>query len=221
MRRVSVVAVGLLSVLLLAASAGAALSPEQTKRLVEAEQWAAENPQACALLDDPKASQLMDGLLLKLAVLCGRTDLLGRVAQEENEGPGGEALGTDVRANNVAPRSEAGSRTQSETAVALNETTGTLCSGFNDSYSGVVQGLGYTGFSRSTDGGATWSDRGSSRGRGRPELRRSRPRLAQERRQLLLRHPAHQRPRLLELHRRLPDHDLGRPAIRRERRQGD
>ncbi len=164
MRRVSVVAVGLLSVLLLAASAGAALSPEQTKRLVVAEQWAAENPQSCALLDDPKASQLMDGLLLKLAVLCGRADLLGRVAQEENEGPAGEALGTDVRANDVTlplPTGEVGSRTQSETAVARNETTGTLCSGFNDSYSGVVQGLGYTGFSRSTDGGVTWSDRGA------------------------------------------------------------
>ena len=147
------------AVLSLSSSAGAAVSSEQTKRLLAAESWAAENPQSCALLDSPKATQLMDGLLLKLAALCGRADLLGRVAQEENEGPAGEALGTDVRANDVT--GESGTRTQNETAVAFNETSGTLCSGFNDGYSGVVLGTDYTGFARSTDGGATWSDRGT------------------------------------------------------------
>ncbi len=51
--------------------------------------------------------------------------------------------------------------TQSETSLALNENTGTLCSGYNDAYSGVVLGQGYTGFSSSTDGGATFVDRGA------------------------------------------------------------
>ena len=38
------------------------------------------------------------------------------------------------------------------TVVAVNETTGTLCSGYNDSFHGVTQGLGYTpaGRARST-----------------------------------------------------------------------
>jgi len=129
------------------------------KLALERSAWAAEHPEACALLDDAKASQLMDGLLLKLAVLCDRPEFLGAVLQEENEG-GFEALGTDVRANDPGTDSGA-SRTQSETSIAVNETTGTLCAGYNDSFHGVTQGLGYTGFSSSTDGGATWSDHGA------------------------------------------------------------
>ncbi len=162
MRRAFIACVVLVSVvgLGLASAASAAVTPEQAKRLLEAERWAAEHPQSCALLDDPKAVKRMDGLLLKLATLCGRTDLLGQVAQEENEGRGGEALGTDVRANN--PAGDTGSsRTQSETSVSVNETTGTLCSGYNDSFHGVTQGQGYTGWSRSTDAGVSWTDRGA------------------------------------------------------------
>ena len=151
---VSVVGLGL------ASAASAAVPPEEAKRLLAAERWAAENPQSCALLDDPKVAKRLDGLLHKLAALCGRPDLLGGVAQEANEGPTGEALGTDVRANN--PAGDTGSsRTQSETSVAVNETTGTLCSGYNDSFHGVTQGQGYTGWSRSTDAGVSWTDRGA------------------------------------------------------------
>ena len=129
------------------------------KRAVEAAAWAAENPEACAMLDNPQLRGKMDGLLFKLATLCGRTDLLGGVAQEANE-PTPDALGTDVRVNDPATDSGS-SRTQSETSIAHNETTGTLCSGYNDSSSGVTPGVGYTGLSRSTDGGATWTDRGA------------------------------------------------------------
>ena len=152
MRRAAVALPVMLSLTLLGlvAVAGAAVSPEQAKRLFENERWAAEHPESCALLDESKASRLMNALE-RLALLCGRDEVLGRVAQEENEGARGEALGTDVRANDVG--GESGSRTQHETTIARNEATGTLCTAFDDSYSGVVLNTDYTGFARSTDGG--------------------------------------------------------------------
>ncbi|MFN7941839.1 MAG: hypothetical protein U0X73_09570 [Thermoanaerobaculia bacterium] len=114
---------------------------------------------ACAKLDDPKLVSLMDGLLLRLAIQCDRQDLLGQVVQEADEPAPDSPLATDARVNNVT--GETGSRTQNETSLAYNASTGTLCSSFNDAYSGVVLGTDYTGFSRSIDGGATWSDRGA------------------------------------------------------------
>ena len=42
--------------------------------------------------------------------------------------------------------------------MARNEITGTICAGYNDSYNYSVNGV--TGFSSSTDGGATFTDRG-------------------------------------------------------------
>jgi hypothetical protein len=114
----------------------------------------------CALLDDAKSVGLMDGLLVRLAYQCDRMDLLGRVRQEVAlEGEAGEGLGTDVGVND--PTGDSGvSTTQSETSIAHDPNTGTICSGYNDSFHGVVQGQGFTGFSRSTDGGATFDDRG-------------------------------------------------------------
>jgi hypothetical protein len=115
--------------------------------------------EACALLDDPEKLALMDGLLLKLAIECDRTDLLGRVRQEPRMEVGAPDTGTDTPVND--PSGDTGSSTtQSETSLAVNEATGTICSGFNDSYHGVVTGQGYTGFARSTDGGATFTDGG-------------------------------------------------------------
>jgi len=114
-------------------------------------------PPECALLDDFEKRALMDGLLLKLAIICDRTEFLGVVRQEPNMEVGAPDIGTDVPVND--PSGDSGSSTtQSETSLAVSETTGTICSGFNDSYHGVVQGSGYTGFARSTDGGATFSD---------------------------------------------------------------
>lgn len=72
--------------------------------------------------------------------------------------PSFAAASTDSRVNDIS--GESGSRTQNETALAFNESTGTLCSGFNDSYSGITLNANFTSFARSTDGGATWSDRG-------------------------------------------------------------
>jgi hypothetical protein len=140
--------------------AGRATTADSVKRSEEARQWAAEHPDSCALLDNPQKVSMMDSLLLKLAVLCGRDDLLGGALQEANEGFDPDALGTDVRANN--PNTDTGSsRTQSETSVSVNETTGMLCAGYNDSFHGVTQGQGYTGFSSSNDGGVTWVDHGA------------------------------------------------------------
>ncbi len=158
MRRTRITVLALAGLLLLGVQAGFAATDAAAKRAEQAHQWAAEHPESCALLDNPKAFAMMDNLALKLAVLCDRPDLLGQVAEDANESPA-DALGTDVRVND--PTGETGSRTQSETSIGYNETTGTLCSGYNDAYSGVVQGQGYTGFSSSTDGGVTWVDRGA------------------------------------------------------------
>ena len=159
MRRAAVALPVMLSLTLLGlvAVAGAAVPPEQAKRLFESERRAAQTG-SCAR-STSQASRLMNALELKLALLCGRDEVLGRVAQEENEGARGEALGTDVRANDVG--GESGSRTQHETTIARNEATGTLCTAFDHSYSGLVLNTDYTGFARSTDGGSSWSDRGT------------------------------------------------------------
>lgn len=120
------------------------------------------SPEDCALLDDPQTRALMDGLLFKLLVACDRTDELGRVRQSPAEpiAPGGDA-GPDVPVND--PGGDSGSSTtQSETSMALNEDTGTVCAGYNDSYHYFGGGgNGFTGFSRSIDGGATFVDQGA------------------------------------------------------------
>ena len=161
------------------------------------------NRAPCSTIPRPQRLP-MEGLPLKLAVLCGRPDLLGRVAQEENESPPGEALGTDVRANDPTGDTDA-SRTQNETAIARNETNGTLCSAYNDSYSGVTQGFGYTGFSRSVDGAATWSDRGAVPAGG-GGLSFGDPALVGRKSdgRFYLRHVAHERHCAVALRRRLP-----------------
>ena len=122
---------------------------------------------ACALLDNAKVRGMMSGMFeTKLLIACGRQNELGQVKSQDTFG--GEAiqglaplLGTDVLVNDPTLDTSGTSHTQSETSLTRNETNGTLCSAYNDSYSGVTQGIGYTGFSRSTDGGATWSDRGA------------------------------------------------------------
>jgi hypothetical protein len=114
----------------------------------------------CALLDDPSIKGRMDGRLRMLLVACGREYELGGVRQE----PAGPALPgagpstTDVQVNDSSGDSGS-SHTQSENSIAINEVTGTLCAGFNDSNG--LGANGFTGFSRSIDGGATWTDQGA------------------------------------------------------------
>jgi hypothetical protein len=135
---------------------------------------AGNGPQSdCALLDNPAVRPMMSGMFeTTLLRACGRASELGQVKAPLAPGRQAPLLpGTDVQVNNSSGDSGA-SQTQSETSMAVNETTGTICSGFNDSYSGIVLGTGYTGFSRSTNGGASFTDGGSlgSRSFGDPSV---------------------------------------------------
>jgi hypothetical protein len=117
----------------------------------------------CNLLDDPTARGVMSGMFeVKLLLACGRQNELGQVTAPAPAGPAlpeAPTFGVDVLVNNPAG-DLSGSHTQSETSLTRSETTGTLCSAYNDSYHGVVQGLGFSGYSRSTDSGTTWTDKG-------------------------------------------------------------
>jgi len=117
---------------------------------------------ACAQLDDTQKRPRMDGLVFKLAVLCDRRDELGKVTSEKFDAdqPTNRVPGTDARVND--PSGETGAtQTQNENSIARSDVTGTLCSGFNDSYSGVITNQGFTGFSRSTDDGVSFVDGGA------------------------------------------------------------
>jgi hypothetical protein len=69
-----------------------------------------------------------------------------------------DAPPANVHVNNPAADTGGGSHYQSETSLAVNETTGTICSTYNDSYTGV--GAAGIGFSNSVNGGASFVDRG-------------------------------------------------------------
>lgn len=127
----------------------------------------------CHLLDDPVARRTMSGMLETMLLrACGRSEELGGVQSPVGfslDRPIG--LGPDVLVND--PTGDSGvSHTQSETSVAVNPNTGTICVAYNDSYHAVVQGNGGSGFSVSTDGGLTFDDRGAfgQGNRGDPSL---------------------------------------------------
>ncbi|MCB8984462.1 MAG: carboxypeptidase regulatory-like domain-containing protein [Ardenticatenaceae bacterium] len=90
--------------------------------------------------------------------LCGETavqadrDAAGQTAVIQ------QALAPDVPVND--PALDGGlAAVQSTTTTALNPTTGTVCAAYIDGYHGQVENKGYVGFSRSTDGGASFDDR--------------------------------------------------------------
>ncbi len=147
---------------LLMAIAGSQFANADAPKTVERGSIKKAAPEMCAQLDDPNVRGKMDGLLFKLLVACGREHELGTVRQEPSihptlpEGP----VTPDVLVNDPSGEDAGSSRVQNETSIAHNETTGTICSGYNDSFHGLVEGTGFTGFSRSTDGGATFDDRG-------------------------------------------------------------
>ena len=116
--------------------------------------------EVCRLLDDPVVRPLMDAVLNHLLPACGREHELGLVAQSPaTEATTEETSGLDVLVNDPAGDSGV-SQTQSETSLARNELTGTLCAGYNDSFH-RVQGQGVIGFSRSIDGGLSFTDQGA------------------------------------------------------------
>lgn len=118
----------------------------------------------CALLDDPVVRGMMSGALeTALLHACGREVELTPLAVTAPSAPlspqSVTALGNNVLVND--PAGEMTSMTQSGAVVAYNENNGVLCAAYNDSYHAVVQSAGYTGFSSSADGGATWVDHGA------------------------------------------------------------
>lgn len=148
----------------LAFGVGMAFLPTAARADIETQVEAQKQLQAdCAKLDDAKNLALMDGLLHHLIKKCNRQDLLGQVRSEgaEEGVPGSSPSATDSSVSDPTGDTPAASHTQSETSMAFNPVTGTLCSAYNDSQHGIPEGLGFSGFSRSTDGGLTWDDRGN------------------------------------------------------------
>ncbi len=138
------------------------LDARETRREVNAQtRIRPAPPELCALLDDPEKVRYMDGLLFNLVWSCDRLDLLGPAPEvPDGKVTRGVEGAPDVQVNDDTGGTET---TQSETSIAENEVTGTLCSGFNDSCELFCPGGGggLTGFARTTDGGATWDDRGA------------------------------------------------------------
>jgi hypothetical protein len=143
----------------------------------------AQQKTACALLDDPEIRPRLDGLEMKLLILCGRVPLptrdeLGRpsepgAARFGARGEGFEASGgVDVAVSDPA-LDTGGHSTQSETStVAVGQV---VCSAWNDAGEGFGTN-GFSGFGFSLNGGATFTDGGafpngpSDTNRGDPSL---------------------------------------------------
>jgi hypothetical protein len=143
-----------------AVDASGNLSAAEAKAAAQAAPYV--TAESCALLDDPNTAAIMDGLLYFLAKACGRhAEFIGRVKSEDTRWVP-QYLEPNTDLNVSVPGGDTGStRTQSETSIERNPVTGTLCSAYNDSFHGVTAGLGFSGFSRSTDGGNTWVDKGA------------------------------------------------------------
>jgi PKD domain len=129
----------------------------------------------CSLLDNPGVRARMSGAFeMALLEACGRA-VPGPALPAGRPVPAAvQQGGPDIRVNAVDPL--VSSTTQSETSIAINPNTGTICSTYNDSYHYHIQGQGYIGFSRSVDGGASFQDggvmppAGGGRSRGDPSV---------------------------------------------------
>ncbi len=163
----------LYTVAIFAGFAGAALAGPQ---LTAGDSQKAESGPPCHLLDEDSKRGLLGDLELRLERLCGRSSG-HRAAPEPSPAAtlGIAGAGSNDAAVN-APELDTGalfgSHTQSETTLASSLATGTLCAGYNDSYHLITQDAGFAGFSRSSDGGASWEDRGAlgSESAGGPSL---------------------------------------------------
>jgi hypothetical protein len=115
--------------------------------------------EACARLDE-KGVGLSGAEELWLRQVCERPlPNQPQSAIPQNQPASLLALGPDVPVND--PSGDSGdSRTQSTTTLAVNQNSGTICSAYIDSFHGIEEGRGFVGFSRSTDGGASFTDQG-------------------------------------------------------------
>jgi len=112
---------------------------------------------ACALLSDPQALASISGAgETALRARCGEIALPSApTASQPTAVP--PSIGPDVLVNNRGTDTFS-HITQSETSVAVSNST--ILVGFNDS--GQLGSLGdFTGYSKSTDNGATWTDMGA------------------------------------------------------------
>jgi len=114
---------------------------------------------ACELLEQARTRSLMSAAFeTKLLFQCGRLTLPEEQPTEPNLVELAPAQ-TDVLVN--SPFTDVGSSTtQSETSIAINPNTGTICSAYNDSQHLAVGSIAFAGFSNSTNNGATFLDRG-------------------------------------------------------------
>lgn len=127
----------------------------------------------CATYSNSAALARMDGLRRKIRHLCGPYSAAAQLQVEAAEGipetmtarvaKSDKTLvsSIDTQVNDSSSDVGGFSHTQSETSVAVNELTGAICTGFNDSYHHFADGDGFVGFSRSVDGGSTFDDRGA------------------------------------------------------------
>ena len=124
----------------------------------------AEEFDPCSLLENPEMrAQISGALELKLSLKCGivtEEELSSWLGEDVGEDEGvppvvTEAFGTDVRIN--SPADSGTGSTQSETSIVA--VGNTVCAAWNDS-SAFSAGSGFSGFGNSTNGGATWTDRG-------------------------------------------------------------
>ncbi|MBN1953799.1 MAG: PKD domain-containing protein [Anaerolineae bacterium] len=129
----------------------------------------------CGLLDDPAVRGVMSAAFeTMLLEECGHMPKRPAFPITTVAPAVAPPTGKDVRVNGVDPIYY--STTQSETSIAVNEDNGTICITYNDSYHRHAENNGISGFSRSTDGGLTFDDRGAvpdgdgGRSRGDPSV---------------------------------------------------
>jgi hypothetical protein len=127
----------------------------------EAYERAVSLEEACAMLKDPAMrAKMSTGLERKLLIKCGQVEAAAAKPEQPDQASAPATLsdapqagGTDVRIN-VADEA-----TQSETSIAFDGRR-VLCAAWNDSGEFAPDGIGFSGFGRSANGGRTWTDRG-------------------------------------------------------------
>lgn len=146
-------------------SVGAAASSPSAPTTVASSAAPAATPVTCdevrqGLAGDvtSRFMQMTPGAQLRLRIACGLAPAPGpNTTAPLRDAP---LVGTNARVNNPAMDPNASNTTQSE--VTLAHLGSTVVAVFNDSGNYVASGNhAFTGYGRSTDGGATWTDLGS------------------------------------------------------------
>ncbi|MCA9979988.1 MAG: carboxypeptidase regulatory-like domain-containing protein, partial [Anaerolineales bacterium] len=121
-----------------------------------------EPPPICAEFTKPE-STLGGVATIWLRQLCGTETTPATLANQPNQlaiPQQQQALNPDVPVND--PSGDGGQAyAQSTTSSAINANTGSICTAYIDVFHGQNEGTGYIGFSRSTDNGDSFEDRGS------------------------------------------------------------